>query len=750
MALTRQSWCLFLLLLLSSPLHGAAERRTPRDWLEAARELEDRLDLSSSDSAQLEQVRAALQTLRLEMLWWLETRHDEQSQGAPAIRALRVAAGSRAELKAAVQILRATAERLRDKRPATPFELGEIRVTVSAAAPSLASSERLTSESLRFRLLENAAEALSVLPGVSPTRIGVRNEMGIHVRGFDARQVPLFIDGVPVYVPYDGTVDLGRFTTFDVAEVQLGKGYVSPLYGPNAMGGAINLVSRRPASGFQGELGAGWGSGRTGSGHAQLGVGFDKWYLQAGGAWLQSSHFPLSDNFRPTSLQAGGRRDNSDSRDAKASFRLGYAPNERDEYAFSVASQRGSKGTPPYAGIDPQVRARFWRWPDWNKASIYFNSTTALDGTRYMKVRAYYDSFENRLDSYDDMTYTTQTRPYAFRSFYDDYSAGGSVEFGLGNYRKHNLRSAIHWKDEIHRENNLGEPVRRFHDRILSLALEDGVALGTRLSLQGGVALDFLETLQAQDFQQGGLSEIKGSSVASISPQILAAYSLPDTGVLRLVLSRKTRLPVMKDRYSYRLGQGLPNPDLHEETSTTLEVGGTAVLAQRAVLEVAVFRSAIDGLAQPFFVAPNLYQLQNIEDITAAGVEFSVTGRIFSQLEGSLAYTYLNRKNRSEPAIMLTEVPRHRTVAALGWRWRPRWTFGADLEYETGRYHLNQAGRVYALSAFALLDVFTRVALTERTEMHFGMENILDRNYQLSEGYPEPGRSAFVNLRYRF
>ncbi len=37
----------------------------------------------------------------------------------------------------------------------------------------------------------------------------------INVRGYDVRQVPLYIDGIPVYVPYDGYVDFSRFTTAD-------------------------------------------------------------------------------------------------------------------------------------------------------------------------------------------------------------------------------------------------------------------------------------------------------------------------------------------------------------------------------------------------------------------------------------------------------------------------------------------------------------------------------------------------------
>ncbi|MCS5517457.1 TonB-dependent receptor plug domain-containing protein [Pseudomonas qingdaonensis] len=77
------------------------------------------------------------------------------------------------------------------------------------------------------------------------------------MRGFDRLQVPVYIDGIPTYVPYDGNIDLGRFTTYDLSRIQVDKGFASLLYGPNTLGGAINLVTRRPVQEFEGEVGGG-------------------------------------------------------------------------------------------------------------------------------------------------------------------------------------------------------------------------------------------------------------------------------------------------------------------------------------------------------------------------------------------------------------------------------------------------------------------------------------------------------------
>ncbi|WP_426771063.1 TonB-dependent receptor plug domain-containing protein, partial [Pseudomonas aeruginosa] len=90
---------------------------------------------------------------------------------------------------------------------------------------------------------QNVAQALSVVPGVVLQKSGSRNEEQVKVRGFDSRQVPVYFDGVPIYVPYDGNLDLARILTNNLGAVEVSKGYSSLLQGPNQMGGAINITT---------------------------------------------------------------------------------------------------------------------------------------------------------------------------------------------------------------------------------------------------------------------------------------------------------------------------------------------------------------------------------------------------------------------------------------------------------------------------------------------------------------------------
>lgn len=97
----------------------------------------------------------------------------------------------------------------------------------------------------------NVADALNMVSGVHITRSGARNDSLVSLRGFGSRQIPIYIDGIPVYIPYDGLVDLARFTTADIERIDVSKGFSSIIYGPNSLGGAINLVSSKPREKFE-------------------------------------------------------------------------------------------------------------------------------------------------------------------------------------------------------------------------------------------------------------------------------------------------------------------------------------------------------------------------------------------------------------------------------------------------------------------------------------------------------------------
>ncbi|MFD2838855.1 TonB-dependent receptor plug domain-containing protein [Azotobacter vinelandii] len=178
------------------------------------------------------------------------------------------------------------------------FELGQIFVLGSHGdASRLDNTDSVDSRDMRLHDRETVGEALNLIPGVSLSKTGARNEQMVYVRGFDLRQVPVFIDGIPVYVPYDGYPDLGRFTTFELSRIEVSKGFSSMTYGPNTLGGAINLVTRRPQEEFEGEIGTGFSfTDRAENNgewtYANFGTRQDNWWAQMGLSLPQRGLFP--------------------------------------------------------------------------------------------------------------------------------------------------------------------------------------------------------------------------------------------------------------------------------------------------------------------------------------------------------------------------------------------------------------------------------------------------------------------------
>ncbi len=287
-----------------------------------------------------------------------------------------------------------------------------------------------------------------------------------------------------------GTWTSNRFTTYDMAELSVSKGFASVLYGPNALGGAINIVSKRPSAPFQGQATAGYGSGASRIVSINAGSRLRSLYLQGGATYLDADAFPLPGAFAATKNQPAGDRLNAYRQDSKLSLKLGWTPNGRDEYTVSYVGQRAEKGNPPYAGVDPSVKVRYWQWPYWNKDSVYVVSNTRLGASSYVRGRAFYDTYDNALYSYDDATYTTMAKASSFRSLYRDDTVGGSGEWGA-SLGRHNLRAAGHYKGDAHEDHNLGEPVKHFQGRIVSLGVQDSWTIGPTLSLAAGISGDW-------------------------------------------------------------------------------------------------------------------------------------------------------------------------------------------------------------------------------------------------------------------
>lgn len=234
-------------------------------------------------------------------------------------------------------------------------------------------------------------------------------------------------------MPQDNRFDIGVFPTGHVAQIQVAKGYVPVMSGPGSIGGAINIVTRKPAETFEYEATAGAQFGMNGfngyNASALVGGNDGKVYWQASGAYNNLHSYTLSQDFIPTVSENGGRRALSGNRTNSVNLKLGIIPKGNDEYSINYSGNFGQRSA-PLSVNDTVASQRNWRWPHADIQSLYFLSNTGIGNTAYVKTRINYNTFRNALYSYDNANYNTQTLARAFRSYYSDESIGTSIEAG--------------------------------------------------------------------------------------------------------------------------------------------------------------------------------------------------------------------------------------------------------------------------------------------------------------------------------
>lgn len=630
------------------------------------------------------------------------------------------------------------------------FDLGTVMVSAPAETGSLELGTTLSEDEIFAIGATSLTEALDWVPGVNIGQVGARNEGQVYVRGLDLRQVPVFVDGIPIYVPYDGYMDVSRLTLADVSQITVDKGFSSILYGPNTMGGAINVVTQKPTRPFEGSIGGGLQLDASGDvplvqEHLTLGSKSDRFYAIGTVSNVKRNFFTLPDSFDSTAVEDGDRRANSDTEDLRIMTRLGFTPNDTDDYSITYALRDASKDVPPYTGT--YTAPRYWTYPEWREHSLYYLSRTQFNRMT-LKLRAFYEQMDNTLESYDDDSYTTQTKGYAFTSIYEDYSYGASAELAYDLSDTSVLTGAIHFKDDVHRQHDEGEPRVQQEDRTWSVGTEYTSEPIDRLTVTLGLRYDIRESIQAEEYQNGAISEFDTDDMTSWNWQGGVVYRIFDNLSLHATYSRTTRLPTLKDRYSRRLGKSLANPYLDSEASDNYEIGVRGKPADWLEMESAVFYSDTDDMIQAVDITPALYQMQNVGNVRTLGWELGGKATLSETVAIGGAYTLLDRENRTDSSVKLTDVPEHHLNLYVSW------TPVTSLEIRPG---LRAQSQTYSSSdgaqktdGFAVADLTFLYDLNKDLSFQFGVWNLGDTEYEYDEGFPEAGRTLFVNAKYTF
>lgn len=624
----------------------------------------------------------------------------------------------------------------------------------------------------------NVVDAVNLLPGVSISQMGARNEGSVLVRGFNSLRTPVFFDGIPIYTPYDGNFDLSRFMTFDINSISVEKGLVSVQYGPNTMGGAVNIVSRKPVKSLDidGQSGVGFAEGTgVNSYFTSLNIGTrqNKYYVLGSASILKVDNYLVSRKFDRTALQPTLERKNSESMDARLSAKFGYTPNKTDEYSFSILSQNADKNISP--NVYNTGNSNWRNYPVYDKKSMYVKTRTLVADKTFLSFTGYYDTYYNKMKQYDDNQYIFLNKNSSFSSVYDDFSLGGIINLTTEEIKNNVITLSVNKKFDSHKEHNeevlantvsgqkfkAGEPEQNYRDNTFYVGLEDVVTINSFLKAVVGASYNSRNNIKAQEygthFETGEKNVLydfpKGSDHAFDYKGGIIVEPIKDH-LITLSASKRSRFASQKERYSSRFGSQVPNPDLKSEYTWAYDVTYSSKLGKKFNYEVsgfinnikdAIFARTVGALDNGNPISQNV----NIGKAVFQGYELAVGYNPIKNVTLGAHYSYIDMKDKTDGSNeKFTDVPNHKMMAYTKLEAPTlRSTLNMNVEFYGKRYITSTGNQA---PEFTLVNAKLSVNIVKGVNFDFGGRNLLERDYYLSYGYPKEGRSFITALNYHF
>ena len=182
----------------------------------------------------------------------------------------------------------------------------------------------VTADDIAARQLKTLPDLLQQVPGLNVVQTGgPGGQTSVFMRGTNSNHTKVFVDGIDVSDPSNagGTVDLGNFLAGDVARVEILRGPQSGLYGSDAIGGVINIITQRGEGAPQGHVALEGGSFDTFNQAASVRGSTDGFHYAVSVDHLHSGSTPVT----PLELLAPGEPHQNDYHDnLTASSTLGY------------------------------------------------------------------------------------------------------------------------------------------------------------------------------------------------------------------------------------------------------------------------------------------------------------------------------------------------------------------------------------------------------------------------------------------
>ena len=637
----------------------------------------------------------------------------------------------------------------------TVFRVGEI--IVQAARPLTttggASAIEIRLDSLRMRAAPTLDQVLRQIPLVQ-VRVNSRGESQFSMRGSgsDARQVAVILDGIPLNLGWDNRADLSVLPTTAAQTLTIARGLPSLLYGPNVLGGVVEIgvargMSELSPAGVRFDVGADH-TGGTGVAAAitrPIGANNAHWLLRAGAGHRQRDDFVM-----PGSADED-RSPNTDLDHIDGFASLSYRRESGAWGDVSVSAFRAERGVAPEAHI---AQPRFWRYPDVSRVFAVFAGGTGhrsspLGGVGDIELSVGADVGHTEIDQFSNNTFTT----VAAEEDSDDRNLTLRVRADQTITGNGELRAGFTYADVNHDEVlNPGVPAS-YRQKLWSGAAEvhwNFRNTGRNMRVSFGAAIDGAETPESGDkppLEALTAFGARGGFTTALTNDVL----------LHGGISTRSRFPSLRELYSGALGRFEPNPNLKPEKLLAMEAG-FSVSGERTEFQAVGFHHMLEDAIVRVSVPGGRFQRVNRDEQVGTGIELLAGARMDEfMLSGDVVIQRTKLTDQTTGSEAVAEYQPN-VIAGLGvagplplqsrFDMRARYTGSQScINPDSGaEVELDRATRVDAEVSRSWR---IRRGTLSLLELAFGADNLSDTTIYDQCGLPQPGRTFRVQLRVR-
>lgn len=621
-----------------------------------------------------------------------------------------------------------------------PAPMDEITVTATRIAESPTATPPavtiVTAAQIEARGATTVAEAIRIVPGVAITDYGPEGGLKtVSIRGSTSNQVLVLVDGVRLNSALSGGADLSSVSVDNVERIEVVREGGSALYGGDAVGGVINIVTKKKAAPFVLTL----ENGSFLPANAIVGYGFSQTQQPASATSLVDSQKALF-SWAPVTGDVRWRTAGSFTTANNAYTFLDANGNLRQLQNAGFTGGDGSLGaTVPWgdgslatdlAGAYDQKGT-----PGTQSSPTLFASETdssARASVRYSTDRFLADAFS--LDATVHGEYTgldyIDTQTPANDGHHKVYVAGLDLQQTATVSDTFSLVYGSSGSFTQGQSDIVGTPQRTAVGAFMEPVWEWG-AFSFRPALRYDAYSDFF----SQD-PWGGV----GATLA-------AAWRLSGTDVVKANVSRSYRVPTFEDLYWPAVDGAAGNPSLKPETGYALDLGFTrqkgpmtynATAYLRYAQDVILWQEDPDGIWRPSNFGIALYP----------GIEQELSTAFAEHYTASVSYSFLYTYTLDNLTLAddkrLPMTPVHTLSGTLGFR-DEGLSWSVTGQYASLRY-LTTAN-VTTLPDYFTVDGQVKWQLSAKLSAYVAVDNLFGEQYQTAQDFPMPGTKVRLGLQ---